>query len=215
MSQNPGPVPQEQPEEKTVELPEEEGLLQEETCPQPDGDNALPSIVNVEELAVEAAALQERNEELAAALAAARADFFNYRKRIERDRQREKIMVGEEKAMEFLPVLDNLDRALSVSADADGKSVLQGVSMVRRQFLSVLEKLGVEAIPTVGVPFSPELHEAVAAEETDDLERNGLVTEEIQSGYRTKDRVLRPAKVKVASYSGEEKARIEPFCDFQ
>ncbi|PKL02644.1 MAG: nucleotide exchange factor GrpE, partial [Synergistetes bacterium HGW-Synergistetes-2] len=104
------------------------------------------------------AALQnaEREKiELTDALARARADFFNYRKRVDRDRQKERSMIAEEKALDFLPVLDNLDRALSVSPDIDGKSVLQGVAMVRKQFLAVLESMGVEAVPSIGSLFSP------------------------------------------------------------
>jgi len=163
------------------------------------GESSSPPDRETEEMAALIEALEERNRELTAALASARADFFNYRKRIEKDRQRERSVAGEEKAMEFIPVLDNLDRALSVKPDSDGKTVLEGVAMVRRQFLSVLESMGVEPVPTVGSPFSPEHHDAVAAEETDDPEMNGIVIEEIQTGYRTKDRILRPAKVKVAS----------------
>ncbi len=145
---------------------------------------------------------REKNE-LTDALARARADFFNYRKRIDRDRQKERSTIAEEKALDFLPVLDNLDRALSVTPDVDGKSVLQGVAMVRKQFLSVLESMGVEVVPSIGSVFSPELHEAVAAVATNDPEQNGIVLEEIQSGFRTKERVLRPAKVKVASFTSE------------
>jgi len=163
------------------------------------GESPSPPDREAEEMAALIETLEERNRELTAALASARADFFNYRKRVERDRQRERTVAGEEKAMEFIPVLDNLDRALAVKSGSDGKTVLEGVAMVRRQFLSVLESMGVEPVPTVGYPFSPELHDAVAAEETDDPEKNGIVTEEIQTGYRTKERTLRPAKVKVAS----------------
>jgi len=163
------------------------------------GESPSPPDREAEEMAALIETLEERNRELTAALASARADFFNYRKRVERDRQRERLVAGEEKAMEFIPVLDNLDRALAVKPDSDGKTVLEGVAMVRRQFLSVLESMGVEPVPTVGYPFSPELHDAVAAEETDDPEKNGIVTEEIQTGYRTKERTIRPAKVKVAS----------------
>ena len=145
-------------------------------------------------------ALEEEKKEMANALALARADFFNYRKRVERDRQRERAMAGEEKTLDFLPVLDNLDRALAVPADVDAKSILQGVSMVRRQFLSVIQEQGVDPIPTVGVPFSPELHEAVATVSSDDPSMNGVIVEEILPGYRTQERVLRPAKVRVASF---------------
>ncbi|NLB83185.1 MAG: nucleotide exchange factor GrpE [Synergistaceae bacterium] len=145
--------------------------------------------------------LEEEKKEMTNALALARADFFNYRKRVERDRQRERAMAGEEKTLDFLPVLDNLDRALAVPANVDAKSILQGVSMVRRQFLSVIQEQGVDPIPTVGVPFSPEIHEAVATVSSDDPSMNGIIVEEILPGYRTQERVLRPAKVKVASFN--------------
>ncbi len=188
----------ERPEDMVREVPETEALEPEGTPEEaaPEDVCGAPEAADFHALIAD---LGEQNRELASALAAARADFFNYRKRIERDRQRERVMAGEEKAMEFLPVLDNLDRALAVESAADGKSILQGVTMVRRQFLSVLESMGVERIPTVGTPFSPELHEAVAAEETDDPGKNGIITGEIQPGYRSGERVLRPAKVKVAS----------------
>lgn len=165
------------------------------------GEDILEDTAAEGESASLIALLEDRNNELTSALASARADFFNYRKRVERDRQRERVLAGEEKALDFLPVLDNLDRALAVDGEADGKSILQGVTMVRRQFLSVLESMGVEQIATVGTAFSPSWHEAVAAEPTDDPEKNGVITEEILSGFRSGDRVLRPAKVKVASYS--------------
>jgi molecular chaperone GrpE (heat shock protein) len=177
------------------ELPMEGELFESpETPAGPTREEELTAVINE---------LEDRNRELTAALAAARADFFNYRKRVERDRVRERAIAGEEKAQDFLPVLDNLDRALAVDESSGAKSILMGVTMVRRQFMSVLESMGVEQIPTVGAEFSPLCHEAVAAEPTDDPEMNGRITEEILSGFRTAERVLRPAKVKVASFAGE------------
>ncbi|MFA7621923.1 MAG: nucleotide exchange factor GrpE [Aminobacteriaceae bacterium] len=148
--------------------------------------------------------LTQEKQELEDALARARADFFNYRKRIERDRQKERAMIAEDNVYSFLPVLDNLDRALAVDPDSEGGSILKGVEMVRKQFLCVLESLGVSQIQTKGAPFSPEYHEAVAAVPTDDPEMNGLVVEEVMTGFRSKERVLRAAKVKVASFAQEK-----------
>ncbi|NLO59347.1 MAG: nucleotide exchange factor GrpE, partial [Synergistaceae bacterium] len=91
------------------------------------GESPSPPDREAEEMAALIETLEERNRELTAALASARADFFNYRKRVERDRQRERTVAGEEKAMEFIPVLDNLDRALAVKSGSDGKTVLEGV----------------------------------------------------------------------------------------
>ena len=171
-------------------IPFEDILLPEEEETSPSRQELLDSLE----------AFEEEKKEMANALALARADFFNYRKRVERDRQRERAMAGEEKTLDFLPILDNLDRALAVPADVDAKSILQGVSMVRRQFLSVIQDQGVDPIPTVGVPFSPELHEAVATVSSDDPSMNGIIVDEILPGYRTQERVLRPAKVRVASF---------------
>ncbi len=173
------------------EIPSEDILLPEEE----------DSSSNLQELLDSLEALEEEKKEMANALALARADFFNYRKRVERDRQRERAMAGEEKTLDFLPVLDNLDRALAVPPNVEAKSILQGVSMVRRQFLSVIQDQGVDPIPTVGTPFSPEIHEAVATVSSEDPSMNGIIVEEILPGYRTQERVLRPAKVKVASFS--------------
>ena len=155
----------------------------------------------MEELRSRIASLEEEKKDLADALARARADFFNYRKRVERDREKERSLAGEEKAQDFLPVLDNLDRAIAIVPETDGRRLHDGVVMVQKQFLSVLQSMGVEPVPVEGVPFSPEFHEALAAVETDDPEMNGIVVEEVVRGYRTRDRVLRPAKVRVAKYS--------------
>lgn len=172
-----------------------ESSLDQEECA---AEQPVPETPTMEEMA----ALEEEVRSLTHSLAVARADFHNYRKRVERDRERERRLAGEEKVLDFLPVLDNLDRAFVVPADADGRTILEGVEMVRRQFHAVLERLGVEQVPTVGSPFSPELHEAVAAVPTDDPEQNGMVVDELLAGYRTADRVLRPARVRVASCSG-------------
>ena len=189
-------IPQENLSE---EIQPEEIPLEDTVFP---GD--APSSPDAEVLGVALAALEDERKELANALALARADFFNYRKRVERDRQRERIMAGEEKTLDFLPVLDNLDRALAVPPDSDGRSILQGVQMVRRQFLSVIQAQGVDPVPTVGIPFSLDIHEAVATVLTDDPSMDGIVLEEVLPGYRTQERVLRPAKVKVASFRGNQ-----------
>lgn len=167
---------------------EREEVLQDETGDAPDAEATI-------------AALEEELQSLTHSLAVARADFHNYRKRVERDRERERRAAGEEKVLEFLPVLDNLDRALEVSPDSDARTVLDGVGIVRRQFHNVLERLGVERIPAIGVPFSPEVHEAMSAVPTEDPEQNGIIVDEVLAGYRTEERVLRPAKVRVACYS--------------
>ena len=130
-------------------------------------------------------------------LIAARADLYNYKQRTERERVKSRKLIAEDKIAEFLPVLDNLDRALSVSEDGSAKDVLIGVRMVQRQFLTVLESSGVTVIPTEGVLFDPIVHDAVETEFVEALDQNDLVLCELMRGYRTSERVLRPAQVRV------------------
>jgi molecular chaperone GrpE len=139
-------------------------------------------------------------EDLRNQLAAARADLYNYRQRVERDRAKSRKLIAEDKAAEFLPVLDNLDRALCVPEEGAAKDVLVGVRMVRRQFLSVLESSGVTVIPTEGCLFDPLVHEAIETEFVEDPDREGAILCELLRGYRTPDRVLRPAQVRVGRF---------------
>ncbi|NMD17375.1 MAG: nucleotide exchange factor GrpE, partial [Synergistaceae bacterium] len=83
----------------------------------------------------------------------------------------------------------------------DIESYVKGVGMVRDQFFSVLEDLGVSAIETVGKPFDPSIHEAVAVEEAGEEIGDGIITEEVQRGYTISGKVLRAARVKVAKAS--------------
>jgi molecular chaperone GrpE (heat shock protein) len=138
-------------------------------------------------------------EDLKNQLATARAELYNYRQRMERERAKSRKLIAEDKTAEFLPVLDNLDRALCVPEDGSAKDVLVGVRMVQRQFLSILENSDVTVIAAEGRPFDPLLHDAVETEFVDDPEQNGLVLSELMRGYRTPERVLRPAQVRVAS----------------
>ena len=152
------------------------------------------------EEAVNEEALNEEVDEvesLKTQLAAARADLYNYRQRTERDRAKTRKLISEDKAAEFLPVLDNLDRALNVPESGTAKDVLVGVRMVQRQFLSVLENSGVTVIPAEGCAFDPLQHEAIETEFVDEPDRNGMILGELLRGYRTSDRVLRPTQVRV------------------
>jgi len=124
-----------------------------------------------------------------------RADFENYRKRAERDRE-ERLRRGVgESLRELLPVADNLARA--ATAHGSLEDVRLGVEMVARQLADVLRRQGVEAIEAVGRPFDPQLHEAVAREESAEVEVPTVVAE-LQKGYLHGDRLLRPAMVRVA-----------------
>ena len=140
--------------------------------------------------------LKQEIDSLKVEIKTVRADFFNFRQRTIKERAEMRARAKEEVITEMLPVLDNLDRALTASSD-DPQSIVKGVEMVQRQFVGVLEGLGVSVIKTEGESFDPALHDASGTEKVDDEALDGKIITEILRGYRTKDRVLRPAKVTV------------------
>ncbi|MGH3627598.1 MAG: nucleotide exchange factor GrpE [Sciscionella sp.] len=135
------------------------------------------------------AALEDR-------LRRALADLDNLRKRRIRELARERNAAAAEVAAAWLPVLDNLDLALSY-ADADPATIIEGVRSVREQALSVLAKLGFPRLDEVGVPFDPARHEVVSVEEDTGAEP-GTVLKVVRPGYGEPDRQLRPGAVTVA-----------------
>jgi molecular chaperone GrpE len=123
------------------------------------------------------------------------ADFDNFRKRSERERQELKRYALLEPMRELLTVADNLDLALSAQGSAD--DLKRGVEMIHRQMRELLRRFGVTEVPAVGQPFDPTVHEAVSREESAEVEAP-TVAAELRRGYRLHDRLLRPAMVKVA-----------------
>jgi molecular chaperone GrpE len=148
--------------------------------------------------------LADERQDLVDKLARRSADFDNFRKRTERERSETYSRALAEVVRRLLPVLDNLQRALDaervfgVKESEEFRHFLQGVELINRQLGGVLESLGVEAVPTVGELFDPHVHEAVATEETAEVEPD-TITQEMQRGYRLGDKLLRPAMVKVAT----------------
>jgi molecular chaperone GrpE len=147
-------------------------------------------------------ALEAERDGLSADLARARADFYNYRTRVDRDRERDRALAAERAVDQFFPVLDNLDRTLAAAGDADS-SLVKGVDMVRRQFRKVLESMGLEAIPGEGVPFDPAIHEAVELVTVQDPSQDGAVIGEIERGWILAGKVLKASRVRVG--------RLSPF----
>ena len=100
----------------------------------------------------------------------------------------------------FLPVLDNLDRAIeSITAAGADESILKGIELVRRQFLDTLTKLNVEEIEAMGKPFDPELHNAVGQVEAEDGQEENTIAMVLQKGYRIGERVIRYSMVQSCS----------------
>ncbi len=128
----------------------------------------------------------------------ARADFANYKKRIERDQAQVHQNAAGNIIKRYLDILDDLDRAMKNRPQSgDGAAWANGIELIYRKFQSVLESEGVETMETEGRPFDPNLHEAISQDESPEHE-SGTVIEVVQQGYRLGDRVLRPARVRIA-----------------
>lgn len=127
------------------------------------------------------------------------AETENYKKRVQRERSDERQYAAQETVLAFLPVADNLDRALQAALkQGEAGNLIKGVELTLRQYEDVLRRLGVEAIEsTIGKPFDPHLHQALFKEEHAEFEE-GSILEVLQKGYRMGERVIRPAMVKVS-----------------
>lgn len=144
----------------------------------------------------EIAALQQQVGELTEALQRERADAINIRRRHEEQANGMRTVIKANVVRDLLPVIDNFERALKhVPADLEGNDFIKGVQGIVRQFEKTLADMGVERIATVGQAFDPRYHEAVQMEEGDGSRE--VVSEELQSGYRIGDEVIRHAMVKV------------------
>ena len=146
------------------------------------------------------AELEQQKAQLEDRLVRLQADFENHRKRTLREKQ-EALSYGHENVVkDLLVVVDNLDRAIehaSASTGADFEGMLQGVELVRRELLGVLAKHGVGVIEAEGEGFDPNVHEALAQID-DEQVAAGRVARMLQKGYRLRDRLLRPARVIVS-----------------
>jgi molecular chaperone GrpE len=124
------------------------------------------------------------------------AEFDNFRKRTERERQSVSDAAATDLILELLPVVDDFERALQTGGDEDSP-YRRGVDLIYRRFLEVLQKRGVRAVEALGADFDPYYHQAVTYEPVPGR-RDGEVVEEFRKGYMLGDRLLRPAMVKVA-----------------
>ena len=126
------------------------------------------------------------------------ADFDNSRRRAKLDLEAAQTCRAQNLVLDLLPAIDNFERAMKIEAtEEQAKSLYTGMEMVYRGLLDALEKEGVEVIKSVGTEFDPHLHQAVMQVEVEDTDPN-IVVEEFQKGYKLKDRVIRPAMVKVS-----------------
>ena len=142
----------------------------------------------------------------------AAADLENYKKRAERERSDLLKYAHEEIMSDLIVVLDNFERALAAAETSAGSTQLtEGVRLIRKQLLAVLQKYGLRPIEAIGKPFNPEFHEAVAQAETDEHPEGTVLTEQLK-GYTLDNRLLRPAVVvtskrSAAAETGERATR--------
>jgi len=142
-------------------------------------------------------AIHERDE-LDNQLKRTMADFQNYKKRVLQENEMLRVYATERLVTQLLPVLDNFERTISAfEAGATTDSVMSGIKAVDRQIRTLLESQSVVRIPSEGHPFDPDVHEAIAAENSDE-HPEGTVLTEVEAGYKMSDKVIRPARVKVS-----------------
>jgi molecular chaperone GrpE (heat shock protein) len=152
-------------------------------------------------LAAQLARLKAEKDELMQTLVRRQADFENYRKRIEREREEEHRRGVGRLIGELLPMLDAFDRALKAHDDPAYEEYRKGLEIIYRQLWDTLAKHGVERIAAEGATFDPHFHQAVERVETPDYP-DGAIVEVLQDGYIFHGRVLRPSIVRVAVHSG-------------
>lgn len=156
-------------------------------------EEATEEVVEIDELTL---VKQQLEEEIDKSFRI-RADFENYKRRVQLDKEADYKYRAQAVLSDILPVLDNFERALAVEVTTEeAASLVKGVDMVYRSLLEAVSREGLEPIEAEGVPFDPNFHQAVM-QEKDDSKEAGVVLQELQKGYKLKDRVLRPSMVKV------------------
>jgi len=142
------------------------------------------------------AELKAERDQLIDRLARLQAEFDNARKRQEREKQEFRDYATGSVVEQFLPVLDNF--ALALSSTGTAEQLRTGVELIVKQMEETLRQLQVVAVPSVGQQFDPRVHEALGSVERDDLPDHSIA-EEIRKGYRIRERLLRPAMVRIVS----------------
>ncbi|MEI4769493.1 nucleotide exchange factor GrpE [Psychrobacillus sp. FJAT-51614] len=156
-------------------------------------EESVEEVVEVDELTLVKQQLEEEQDKAIRL----RADFENYKRRVQLDKEADYKYRAQSVLNDILPVLDNFERALAVNVTSEeAVSLVKGLEMVYRSLLDAVAKEGLEVIEAEGVPFDPNFHQAVM-QEKDDSKESGIVLQELQKGYKLKDRILRPTMVKV------------------
>jgi molecular chaperone GrpE len=172
-----------------------------EVDPRQAPDGTSQRVVSSTELELEAA--RKRINELTRAWQALDRDRDDFKQRLTREREQ---LIDVERgtvALALLEAIDGLDLCLKSS---DGSALAKGVALIRGDLLKRVDALGIERLELVGLPYDPNVAEAGDLEVTPDKRQDGLVTEELRAGYRLKNRIIRPARVRVARYVAPARA---------
>ncbi|MFC1996114.1 nucleotide exchange factor GrpE [Chloroflexota bacterium] len=163
------------------------------------GDDSIPVEEKLELVQAALEASEAKASEYLDGWQRAKAEFTNYRKRQERERELARFETVGRVAKRYLPIVDDMERALNDRpTEMDGATWAEGIDLIYRKLMNILEAEGVTPIEAKGKIFDPNLHEAVIQTESDEHE-SGQVIEVLQTGYKMGDRVLRPATVRIAT----------------
>lgn len=160
---------------------------------------STPAAEDAAALRAELEKLQAERNLLLDRMARLQAEFDNARKRAAREQQEYKDYALADALKNLLPIVDSFDRALQTKVQKP-EDFRAGVELIRKQFQDALEKLGLRPIPAEGEPFDPRLHEAIEMVDSNEV-KDHHVLDELQRGYKLKDRLLRPSMVRVARNS--------------
>ncbi|WJH33008.1 nucleotide exchange factor GrpE [Paenibacillus sp. CC-CFT747] len=181
------PQPEETPKQTAEALDKE---TKEDNVPEEQSSSAAQ--------AAELEELRKQVEEHQQRFLRAQADFDNFRRRSRQEKEDFAKYASAKVIEQLLPIVDNFERALTSSKETkDFEALLKGLEMTARQLEQVLKNEGLQAMETVGQPFNPDFHQAIMQVESEE-HGEGIVVEEVQKGYVLKDKVLRPAMVKVS-----------------
>jgi molecular chaperone GrpE len=186
--------------DEEISLPEEETTGSSSTrAPQPPEELAKKAEqlrAMLDDSTSRAAQTQERLKDTHERLLRTAAEFDNFRKRMQKEKDDLRKFAVESLLKDFLPVADNLERALDHAEEHDLRQVIEGVRLVQKMLGDALGKHGIVAFSAVGQPFDPNLHEALMQQESD--KPAGTVVSEMARGYKLHERLVRPAAVVVA-----------------
>ena len=176
----------------------------EQEQPEEEQTNEVAEVEDVEALKQALAEEKARAEANLAGWQRAQADFINYKRRVEQEKNEISQFANFILILNLLPILDDWERALaSIPDDLANLSWVEGIRLIERKLRGVLEAQGLSPITAVGEPFDPNLHEAAMQGKGEE----GIVVDELQKGYKFRDRVIRPSKVVVGN--GEEEKEEE------